>query len=382
VKKRRIPPIPAIVAALSAILISFCALADPAPTADEPKIKGKLVSEWIAQLRGPNRGLQLRAARALSAATPEQVPYVVSKLIPILESERQNDRFVAAQTLGNYGPAARAAMPKLVPLLKGTQFERNRACAAKALGLILKDAKPSEEVEKVTAALVAKFNEDKDQYVDVRREAVVALGMIGPAAKSCIPHLTPALRGRGSVAIQGAYVCERMGPLAAEHIDQLIVQLHRTGHDLPYAIAAVKAIASIGPVHENVIPNLVDFYEKHFWSRAALKAFSRFGSKSEPVVQVLMRLLDKCYVKRTRVDPPLAIDQLKTLEAIGPAAREAIPVVRALTKAKRVRGGAWEWQKKEMFEAVRAQAAKTLAAIEGKRKADREEKGKPTDGKK
>ncbi len=282
----------------------------------EQKVKGKPVSHWIEQLKHENRGFQIRAARALSEAPEKMRAAIVPRLIPILESPRENDRFVAAQTLGNYGPAARAAVPKLVSLLKGTQFERNRACAAKALGQILKDAEPSEEVEKVTAALVAKFNDDKDEYVDVRRESVTALGMIGPAAKSCIPHLTPALKGPGSVAIQGAYTCERMGPLAAEHIDQLIVQLHRTGHDLPYAIAAVKAVAAIGPVHENVIPNLVDFYEKNIWSREALNAFSRFGSKSKPVVPVVMRFLDKCDVKRTGVNPELAVDQLKTLAAI------------------------------------------------------------------
>ena len=88
-------------------------------------VQGKPVSEWITQLRSENRGLQMRAARALSEAPAEARPALVPLMIPLLKSERENDRFVAAQVLGECGPLARPAVPELVPLLKGTQFSRS-----------------------------------------------------------------------------------------------------------------------------------------------------------------------------------------------------------------------------------------------------------------
>ena len=168
-------------------------LGDEARGADDPVIKGRRLSRWLTQLRSRNIGLQMRASRALKAAPEELRPKIVPKLAAILGSDRDNDRFVAAQVLGEYGPAARETVPLLVPLLKGTQFERNRAAAAKALGQILKDARPSPEVESVARALSAKYNEDYDNYADVRRESVRAVGMIGPAAKAVIPRLTRGL---------------------------------------------------------------------------------------------------------------------------------------------------------------------------------------------
>jgi len=184
-------------------------------------LNGKPLSQWIQQLRSENRGLQLRAARALTEAPENLRPTIVPLLIPVLKSERENDRFVAAQVLGSYGPGARPAVPSLLPLLSDMQFERNRAAAAKALGQILKDAQPDEEVEKVTQALTRKINEEWDAYSDVRREAVYAIGMIGPAARSAIPKLTRALTDvdpvhklggeRRFVRAAAPWACGRMG---------------------------------------------------------------------------------------------------------------------------------------------------------------------------
>ncbi len=343
---------------------------------EEPKIKGKPVSTWITQLKGSNRGLQVRAARALSEATSEQIPAIVPKLVPILESDRANDRFVAAQTLGNYGPPARAAVPLLVPLLRGTQFERNRAAGAKALGLILKDAKHDEEVEKVTLALTAKFNEDYDQYSDVRRESVRALGMIGPAAKSCIPKLTRALtdyvqysREHQMVRQQAAWTCGRMGPLAREHMDRLISMMHQEAHEVP---EIVEAIGCIGLVHDNVLSNIIDKFEKTGegtnWGGfkiAALKALARFGDKSVPAVLMLKRTLARLGADRTSF--AIRTELMKTLAAIGPKAKAMLPEIEAAVKFNNY--GDWripQEEKDKLHKELREEAAKAYKAVSGK----------------
>ena len=187
-----------------------------------PQVGDKPLSELLKDMRSKNRGDQMRAARALSEAPTNLHARIMPQVIPVLKSERENDKFVAAQVLGVYGPIARSAVPDLLPMLKGTQYERNRAAASKALGQILKDAKSDKEIDEVTTALIEAF---KDQYPDVRREAVTACGMIGPAAKACIPKLAPLLNeSQGAPcgqSVAAAFTCERMGPLAKEHVDLL-----------------------------------------------------------------------------------------------------------------------------------------------------------------
>jgi hypothetical protein len=331
----------------------------------EPKLKGKPLSKWIEQLNHANRGLQVRAARTLSEAPKELRPKIMPQLIPLLGHKRENLLCWVAQVLGSYGPEARAAVPGLLPLLKGTQFERNRAAAAKALGLILVDAKPSEEVEKVAVALSEKFNEEYDKYSDVRREAVRAIGMIGPAAKKVVPKLHRGLidyrkysREHQMVRQQSAWACGRMGPLAKMHIDRLISMLHQEGHQIP---EIAWAIGQIGPVHENVVPNLVDKMEKNMNSHAmvmrTLQALEGYGERAAPAVDFLMY-----YMKSGKASTETLIQTLKTLKAIGPKAKKAVPLV---TKYKEIKSYSAHHRKAsaEQVAEIRKLAAEFLESV-------------------
>jgi len=315
---------------LALVLICQLVYAD-----DDPIINDKPLSAWITQLRSDNRGLQLRAARTLAEAPAELRPRIVEQLIPVLKSERENDKFAAAQVLGEYGPVAISAVSDLLPMLEGTQYERNRAAAAKALGQILKDAKPSETVEKVVQCLIKRFS---DPYPDVQREAVYACGMIGPAAKSCLPHLGRPLEYGihyssadapwALVRQATAWTLSRMGPLAASYMDRLIARLHYEGRNMP---VIVEAMGAIGPVNENVVPNIIDAIEAAGrpgdYGEFKVKAFetlAKFGEKSAPAVPVIRRMLRNTVGDNSRV---VQLAMLKALPALGPAAKEAIPEI-------------------------------------------------------
>lgn len=327
------------------------------------ELQGKSVSEWISQLRSDNRGLQVRAGRTLAEAPVELRPAIIPQIMPLLKSERENDRFVAAQILGEYGPSARIAVPDLLPLLKGTQYERNRAAAAKALGQILKDAEPSEEVNKVAEALASKFNEDYDPYSDVRREAVRAIGMIGPAAKCVIPKLTRALtdfkkysKEHQMVRQQAAWSCGQMGSLAAEHMDRLISMLHTEGDELP---EIVEAIGKIGAINNNVVPNIIDKMEgtTYRWMDfqiAALKALQKFASKSKLAVPYIIRILQERGTEHTgRFSLNWRIEAVKLLASIGSEAKEALPLLEKLKDA-RIPGASQEDTEKFKSEVLNA----------------------------
>jgi hypothetical protein len=342
---------------VAAMLVAACAADD-----DDPKIKGKPLSKLISQLRGGNRGLQVRAARALAEAPKELHAKIAAKLIPVLRSDRENDKFVAAQTLGQYGPVARAAVPDLLPMLRGTQFERNRAAAAKALGLILKDAKPCEEVDKVTQALLKKINEEFDKYPDVRRETATALGMIGLAAKSCIPRMKKALtdfaphdKDKFQVRMAAAWTLGRMGPLSKQYMDRLISMLHG---EIDLATHVVWAIGEIGPLNENVVTNVMDRLEKvlagsgfrvgpYSYPVGELSAgtkreymdycfatLAKFGRKSKVAVPLMNRCLTEGnWAAGHRIHN--AIGAFEVLKAIGPDAKEALPALENALKITR-----------------------------------------------
>ena len=310
---------------------------------DDPTLGDKPLSVLLKQLQSENRGLQVRAARVLSDAPAELRPTIAPKVTPLLKSERENDRFVAAQFLGECGPVARSAVPDLLPMLKGTQYERNRAAAAKALGQILKDAKTDPEIDAATAALVLAF---KDSYEDVRREAAVACGMIGPSAKACIPSLPPLLKEphTSTVALATAWTCERMGLLAKEHVDLLISLMHGyyNGGSTP---AFALALGAIGPVQENIVANLTDAMEeggvcpRTFGILTALEAY---GPKAAPAVSLLDKFLrerrftvPKCTPGKGGMpcggslpDVKAMTQIVRILKNVGPAARTAEKTLR------------------------------------------------------
>ncbi len=332
----------------------------------DPEVEGKPLSQWVKQLRSDNRGLQLRAARALATAPADLRPAIVPLVIPVLRSERENDKFVAAQVLGECGPAARKAVPDLLPMLEGTQFERNRAAAAKALGQIFRDAAPSEEVDKVVNALVSKLG---DSYSDVRRESVYACGMIGPPARACLSKVSPLLQEwhPGHAVYEGypvrcaaAWAVGRMGKEAAGQIDLLIKMLHSDGHVNPNL---AWAIGQVGPVHDNVVPNLMDKIESA--GRAgdypelkieAYNALARFGVKSAPAVALTRRLLRDTTFPPT---PPMRTAMVKMLAAVGPAAKEAAPEIEAQIRLGKSKTGDAE------YATLREEAGKAYKAATG-----------------
>jgi hypothetical protein len=355
--------------AAAAILIAVApciAGEEEKPAEEEIKLKGKPISKWVKQLQSPNRGLQMRASRAFSQAPKELIPKIVPKLIPLLGADRENTRFPVAQVMGKYGPPARAAVPHLLPMLEGTQFERNRAGAAEALGLILINAEPSEEVEKVTQALIKVFT---DKYSDVRREAVQACGRIGPAAKSCVPHLTKRfddtewLKDAECFLVRraAALTAGQMGEHGRVHIDKLISMLHA---NKPVATEFIDAIGMLGPVHENVVPNIVDKLEKTCYggyqgasgeqmanyAKHFLAVLEKFGEKSAPSVDFLTRLLTP---KENRRALGQTEGILKVMAAIGPKAKKALPVIK-------------ENYLKHKDENIKKAAEAAVAKIEGK----------------
>jgi hypothetical protein len=167
--------------------------------------------------------------------------------------------------------------------------------------------------------------------------------MIGPAARGVIPKLTRGLTDykihsdeHRLVRQQAAWTCGRMGPLAAMHMDRLISMLHAEGIRIP---EIAEAMGLIGPVHENVVPNLLDAYESSGpyedsspdLKLAILGALERFGPKAAAATPMIAAYLKGDRARRSRV--ALRTAMMRTLAAIGPAAGSAAPEIEGQIRA-------------------------------------------------
>ncbi|MDB5309082.1 MAG: repeat-containing protein [Gemmataceae bacterium] len=148
----------------SAVLTISCRGSGPAPLRDE----GKSVDELRAMLAAPDPEVQARGAFGLSRHGPaakDAVPDLIPKLKESDPLVRQN----AALALGAVGPEATAAVPALTAALADPEWTVRRQSAV-ALGAIGREAKP---------ALPALRKLDSDPHKLVRDAAKQAREKLG-----------------------------------------------------------------------------------------------------------------------------------------------------------------------------------------------------------
>src|SRR5262245_27165505 len=126
-------------------------------------------------------------------------------------SQSEQTRADAAGELGNFGAAARPAIPDLLAALRTSQPEPVRRNAVIALGR-LRETSPD-----VVAALVAALG---DPSSVVREKVALSLGSLGaPAAPAVIEQFT---NGKGATRAAAAHALAEIGPPAHDATDPLL----------------------------------------------------------------------------------------------------------------------------------------------------------------
>jgi len=148
---------------------------------DEIARLGKPAVPALARaLHDENAYTRCWAARVLGKIGP-QAKEVVPVLIGMLE-DKEHGQFgagaAAARALGNMGPDAKRAVPELVKLLENASM---RAAAAEALAKL----DPAENEKHIPIFVKAL----RSAIAWQRRDAIHALGRMGPAAKEAVPAL-------------------------------------------------------------------------------------------------------------------------------------------------------------------------------------------------
>ena len=191
---------------------------------NQPLYAGKPAAYWQAQLGGHDAGASNRAFAVLNSQIIPQLTDLMfhdtkdsgirTNLIDALNglpgveiyftpaSERRGR---AAEVIGEFGPAAKSAVPALMQALKGPDKSVYEG-AIKALGNIHTDP------DVVIPLLMTFLNND-----DLNDEAAIALANYGPLAKAAVPKIIPLLHAAdddAQAAAQDALL--KIDPEAAE----------------------------------------------------------------------------------------------------------------------------------------------------------------------
>ena len=285
------------------------------------KCGSKAVSVLVSKLGDSNDDVKLRAVEALGALGPqakEAAPILLSKLFssedpvfwrrlstlgewpvsalgqikcketiaPLIaqldqpwQTEDSDAYFAVVQTLGEFGPDAGAAIPKLMPLLE--KLGSARIVIAEALGKI--------GDETVVPALV-KLLDDPNRFV--RSSGARALGYMGPRAEEAIPALLRQLQDKEQSPRHFAVeALGKIGPKAAGAVPTLL----RWARDPNAAIrrdTVAAALGNIGQESSQVVPVLVSLLEVEDLRREVIGALSKFGPQAKEAVPALVPLLE------------------------------------------------------------------------------------------
>ena len=126
--------------AAAVLFLAPRAWAQGAGSAKEPVSDGKTLSEWVADLKdGTAPQTRNAAAYEISGMGPDAAP-AVPALIKALEDPEPTVRFPVLVALGEIGPAAKAAVPKLKQMMDEEINDEIAAAAKRALRRIQPEA--------------------------------------------------------------------------------------------------------------------------------------------------------------------------------------------------------------------------------------------------
>lgn len=233
-------------------------------------------------------------------------------LLKAAQSPQENVRTAAVGTLRELGPAAEPAMDLLAPLVK----DKNRWVAGFAC-----DTLGNVGSKASVAAIDALCQVVQQPESTVRRRAIVALGRIGPPARSATPVLKQVRQGDDDKDIREAAAValneidlRRMIVESTKHADAEVRELiHRLqGKDNVDAIVAARSLGKRGAGAKAAVPALAAaLAAPDKWLReAAAEALGAIGPDSRNVLPALQRAVnDK--------EPEVHDAAQKALEKIG-----------------------------------------------------------------
>lgn len=267
---------------------------------------GPIVAKLAELLSHKEEPVRLETLRAL-ARFGRKAESAVMAIIPLLDDKQEMISAQAADTLRVIGPAAKVAVPALAKKLADPDLNvrRNALKTIRSFGAVVVEVVPE----------LIKLLSDMDEAF--RREAVEVIASIGPPAKAAVSDLTKLLKSEddrektvvlqalAAIGPDAASAGKEIVPIAngkdRDLRTQALETLGRIGNTtpevlnaitvrfkddfMPVRIAAVRALAVLGPGAKDAAPTLKAFAAASakypnvaLWSAVALY---RMGSDAE-----------------------------------------------------------------------------------------------------
>jgi HEAT repeat protein len=315
------------------------------------RIGAPAVPALIKTLSNPSEKVLARqyAAIALTKIN-DNAKEIVSALTRALDDDNSVIRRSAAGALGKIGPAASAAVPRLIDLSRDESEDSSvREYAVRALTSI--DPKN----EKVASTLISVLEDENAQVREAAVEALLEVSLATPvsgAAKHDVPTLIGQLKDANPmVRRSAARGLAEVGPAARSAGDALSQVLVDEREDTEVRKAAAAALGSIGSYAKESIPALISILEKKGENpdlrAAAAMALGMIGPDARAAVPVLVESL-KGGDARLRAIALVTLKRIgphpKTIPTLAEAVRGNDPGSAALAIQNFVKSRSQQWQ--------------------------------------
>ena len=283
----------------------------------------------------PSAGTILRryAATALGNIGPASARGVpaLAQSLEVNEDLSGFLRHAAIVALGKIGPAASEASTDIAKVLANDRYRSDRRqAAAHTLGLI------GQPAEVIVPALRLALQENPDTLI--AREAVVALGKLGPKAKDAVDDILKSLDSK-AVGYRGLQTLAAIGPDAKGAIAELTRRLaDKTVQNRRYA---ADALGRIGPAAKGSIPALVKAFPPLADSDPFRVAIVVAIAKLEGYPSRAVPFLKKCIVSSS---PAVSSAAFTALGQLGDKSRGAVSTLVIITEKPDRRPGGKPWQ--------------------------------------
>ena len=332
------------------------------------------VGELRTLLDDPSPEVRVHAALALWQVS-KRAELSIPVLLKCLDEAKAEIRCEAGFVLSFIGPPAKSAVPALCDRLNDPDFQA-RASYIHAIGSMGPDA--VQAVPSLIRVLTTKTGESTSQMEaagnwqaeQFRLQVATALEKIGPRAAAAVPALTEAL-AEPYLCVQAALALHAIEPGSQTGVQALAELLLRASADprLAYhGINAARALAVLGADAQTAVPALVDALQNtnRSVSVAAAEALWAITHQANLVLPFLRTCLRDPNIGKRALDYEQLT--LALLAQLGPQAQDAVPdlvgfIERDMFGAA-ARGDANRSQLYMILdESTRRQAARALGAI-------------------
>lgn len=281
----------------------------------------------VDMLDTADEGVKLRAAKLLERLAGhtdfEISDTSVKTIIGILSaSDNAQVESTLLSVLGHIGPKDPTIKQTIIDKIKNSRETQIRKAAIDALATLSREERPINHKESTVILLDVLKN---DSAPNIRASAAHAIGRYQDNPELTVPALIASLDDNYLKVRQAAV--QALGNYhgrAYAAIPKLLSTLHEES-DQSIRSNCTYALRNIDQTNQELLAEFIKLLDDPSMQSNAVSYLAQYGAKAAPAVPKLLKVLDS-------PDRYQRQQAARTLGAIGPAAKDALPALRAATR--------------------------------------------------